>query len=159
MEKQTVLFICSYNSVRSQMAEGLLRARCGDRFEVFSAGLATAGINPYALQVMKEIGIDISHQPSRSLNSFSGKNFDYVITLCDRVPLATSQVIPSGERVYHRGFSSPSETRKDKDAVIEEFRTLRDDIGAWLGEVFPGYLSNGPEKPGQSPEGQGPRKT
>ncbi len=108
MEKKTVLFICSFNSVRSQIAEGLLRARCGDRFEVFSAGLATAGINPYAVQVMQEIGIDISHQQSRSLNGFSGKKFDHVITLCDRVPLAASGVLPQGRHTHHKGFPSPS---------------------------------------------------
>ena len=85
MEKKTVLFICSFNSVRSQIAEGLLNARCKDRYTAFSAGIAPAGLNPYAVAVMKEAGIDISTQKSRKLSYFTGTRFDYVITMCDHV--------------------------------------------------------------------------
>ena len=105
--KETVLFICSFNSVRSQIAEGLLRARCGDRFEIFSAGIAPAGLNPYAVTVMKEIGIDISHQRGKSLNRFSGRTFTYVITLCDHARLALAGSLPVGLYTNHHAFISP----------------------------------------------------
>jgi arsenate reductase len=148
MEKKTVLFICSFNSVRSQLAEGLLRARCGEKYDIFSAGVAPAGLSRYAVLVMKEIGIDISQQRSKSLNGFAATKFDYVVTLCDRVSLAASGVIPLGTHACHRGFISPSEVRKDKGEILLEFRTLRDEIGAYLKEIFPdcpGTLESMPE--------------
>jgi arsenate reductase len=147
MEKQTVLFICSFNSVRSQIAEGLLRARCGDKYDVFSAGVAPAGLNPHAVLVMKEIGIDISKQRSKSLTALPVKKFDYVITLCDQVSRAAANTIPKGTNGFHRGFISPSETRKEKGDIIADFRTLRDEIGAWLYEVFPGCPGNPDSQP------------
>jgi arsenate reductase (thioredoxin) len=134
---ETVLFICSYNSVRSQIAEALLRARCGERYTVFSAGIAPAGINPYAVKVMQEIGIDISSARSRSLTGFAGKNFDYVITLCDQARLAASDTLPRGTHAIHQGFVSPSEVRKNKNEILQDFRKLRDEINTWLLELFP----------------------
>jgi arsenate reductase len=135
--KETVLFICSFNSVRSQIAEGLLRARCGYRFEIFSAGIAPAGLNPNAVAVMKEIGIDISHQKGKSLNGFTGKTFTYVITLCDHARSALSGSLPAGLYVNHRAFTSPSELRKNKAVILAEYRGLRDEINGWLTELFP----------------------
>jgi arsenate reductase len=139
MEKKTVLFICSFNSVRSQIAEGLLNARCKDRYSAFSAGIAPAGPNPYAISVMKELGIDISTQKSKKLSQFTGTRFDYVITMCDRAKLALSGSIPEGETIIHLGFVSPSEIRKDKTEVFADFRALRDNIDSWLSEIFPDY--------------------
>jgi arsenate reductase len=139
MEKQTVLFICSFNSVRSQIAEGLLRSRCGEQYDVYSAGVAPAGLNPHAVLVMKEIGIDIANQRSKSLNGFSTKKFDYVVTLCDQVPRAAANTMPRGNKGYHRGFTSPSEVRKEKDEIVADYRTLRDEIRSWLCEIFPDY--------------------
>ena len=141
--KETVLFICSFNSVRSQIAEGLLRARCGDRFEIFSAGVATAGLNPHAVAVMKEIGIDISQQRGKTLNAFAGKSFTYVITLCDHARLAAAASIPAGLYRNHHPFISPSELRKNKAEILADFRTLRNDINDWLTEIFPGCPDSG----------------
>ena len=152
MEKLTVLFICSFNSVRSQIAEGLLRSRCGDRYSVFSAGLAPAGLNPLAVLVMKEAGIEISHQRSKSLNGLSHQKFDYVITLCDQVARAAAFSIPQGTHVYHRGFVSPSEIRRNKEEIIADFRLLRDEIDEWITGIFPDC----PEKPSVLTPG-GPR--
>jgi Protein-tyrosine-phosphatase len=135
--KETVLFICSFNSVRSQIAEGLLRARCNDRYEIFSAGIAPTGLNHNAITVMREIGIDISHQQGKSLNRFSGRRFTYVATLCDHARLALSGSLPAGLYVNHRDFTSPSEIRRNKADLIAEYRTLRDDINTWLTELFP----------------------
>jgi arsenate reductase len=135
--KETVLFICSFNSVRSQIAEGLLRARCGDRYEIFSAGIAPAGLNPNAVTVMREIGIDISHQQGKSLNRFSGRTFTYVVILCDHARLALAGSLPAGLYINHRAFDSPSELRRNKTDLLAEYRILRDDINAWLSELFP----------------------
>ena len=146
MEKKTVLFICSFNSVRSQIAEGLLNARCKDRYIAFSAGIAPAGLNPYAVAVMKEAGIDISSQKSRKLTYFTGTRFDYVITMCDRVKLAVTGSIPEGGIMIHRGFVSPSEIRKNKAEIFADFRALRDDIDSWLSEIFPDCPDNQGDK-------------
>jgi arsenate reductase len=143
MEKKTVLFICSFNSVRSQIAEGLLNARCRDRYTAFSAGIAPAGINPYAVAVMKEAGIDISSQKSKKLGEFTGTRFDYVITMCDRAKLAVTGSIPEGVTVIHQGFVSPSEIRKNKAEILADFRLLRDNIDSWLTGIFPDCPRNG----------------
>jgi arsenate reductase (thioredoxin) len=135
--KESVLFICTFNSARSQIAEGLLRARCGGRFSVHSAGIATAGLNPYAVISMQEIGIDISQQRSKPLTLYTGIRFDHVVTLCDHVRQAASGSIPQGNRCYHRGFISPSEIRRDKAAILADYRRLRVEMGAWLAEIFP----------------------
>jgi arsenate reductase len=135
--KETVLFICSFNSVRSQIAEGLLRARCGDRYEIFSAGIAPAGLNPNAVTVMNEIGIDISHQRGKSLDRFKGRTFTYVVTLCDHARLALAGSLPAGLYFNHRSFTSPSELRGNRADLLLEYRTLRDDINIWLTELFP----------------------
>lgn len=148
MEKKTVLFICSFNSVRSQIAEGLLNARCKDRYTAFSAGVAPAGLNPYAVAVMKETGIDISAQKSKKLTQFTGTRFDYVITMCDRAKLAASRSIPQGETVIHRGFVSPSEIRENKAEILSDFRVLRDDIDSWLTDIFPDCTDNRSDEQG-----------
>jgi len=137
MEKKTVLFICSFNSVRSQIAEGLLNARCKDRYTAFSAGIAPAGLNPYAVSVMKEAGIDISSQKSKKLTHFSGMRFDYVVTLCNRARLAITGSIPKGANIIHRDFVSPSEIRNNKAENLADFRTLRNEIDLWLTGIFP----------------------
>jgi arsenate reductase len=137
MPPKTVFFICSFNSVRSQIAEGLLNARCPERYQAFSAGIAPGGLNPYAIQVMREAGIDISQQKSKSLSAFSGRRFDYVITLCDHAKLAAIGAIPEGIMRMHRGFMSPSEVHGNKGLILAEFRVLREDIDAWLTEIFP----------------------
>jgi arsenate reductase (thioredoxin) len=144
---ETVLFICSYNSVRSQIAEALLRARCGEKYTVFSAGIAPAGINPHAVKVMQEIGIDMSSARSKSLTMFAGKKFDYVITLCDQARLAASSTLPHGTHNVHQGFISPSEVRKNKAEILLDFRKLRDEISTWLLEIFPDCTTHDPEDP------------
>jgi arsenate reductase (thioredoxin) len=137
MKKQTVLFICSFNSVRSQIAEGLLNARCRDRYAAYSAGIAPAGLNPSAALVMKEHGIDILSQRSKKLHEITGIRFDYVVTMCDRANLAIAGSIPEGVHRIHRNFVSPSEIRKDKAETLADFRALRDEIDRWLIDIFP----------------------
>lgn len=133
--KESVLCICTFNSVRSQMAEGLIRSMYGRRFTVASAGIATAGVNPYAIRVMAEIGIDISGQRSRNIKEFSGRPFDYILFLCDHARHACPALFKTG-KTYRRDFPSPSEVRENEDAILREFRELRDDIRAWLIDIF-----------------------
>jgi len=136
MEKETVLFICSYNSVRSRIAEGLLQARCGKRYTVLSAGIAPAPLNPYAAAVMREMGIDITYRQSLSVTSLRGVEYDYVITLCNHVPKANLP-LPHGKKIFHHGFISPCEIRENRESVLADFRKLRDRIDEYLTEIFP----------------------
>jgi len=130
--KQKVLFICTHNAARSQMAEGLLRNIYGDRYEVFSAGIQPMQVHPLAVAVMKEIGIDISSHRSKSIEEFRGTNFDYVVTVCDNAKEGCP-FFP-GKIIIHQGFTDPSD--------IDEFRHIRDDIKQWITELF----RNNPEK-------------
>jgi arsenate reductase len=104
---------------------------------VFSAGIAPAGLNPYAIAVMKEAGIDISSQKSKKLGQVTGTRFDYVITMCDRAIPAVTGSIPEGVTVIHQGFVTLSEIRKNKAEILEEFRILLNDISNWLTRIFP----------------------
>lgn len=136
MVKETVLFICSFNSVRSRIAEGLLAARGGGRYTVFSAGIAPAPLSPYTAAVMNEIGIDIPRRQPTPVTTLRTMQFDYVITLCDHV-IRANIPLPSGRKTFHRGFSSPCEVRECKESILADFRKLRDRIDAWLTEIFP----------------------
>lgn len=134
-EKKSVVFVCAYNSVRSQMAEGILRHLYGDIYNVTSAGIAPSGLHPLALQVMEERGIDITGQRSRSVLQLRGRAFDYVVTLCDDVKFRCN--IPlHGDRVIHRPFVSPSECDADPAQVLERFRSLRDEIWVFIEHTF-----------------------
>ena len=128
--KEKVLFICTHNSARSQMAEGFLNALYGDRYEGSSAGIEPARVNPYAIKVMAEIGIDISKYRSKSIEDFRGKNFDYVVTVCDHA----KEVCPffPGEKILHRSFEDPSEFKGNEDEILEEVRRVRDEIKDWI---------------------------
>jgi arsenate reductase len=133
--KTRVLFICTANAARSQIAEGLLKAKYGERFEVFSAGTRPSQVSPRAIRVMQEIGIDISHQRSKSLDAISGVTFDLAVTLCDRA----SQICPvvtCAKKTIHHGFPDPHLTPGTEDDLIEAYRKVRDDIGAWIDKTF-----------------------
>ena len=136
MEKRKkVLFLCTHNSARSQMAEGILRELRGEDFEVFSAGTKPSGLNPYAVRVMKEIGIDISHHRSKGIGELAGREFDYVVTVCDRAREACS-FFPGGKRYIHRSFPDPSGCGGSEEEKFEAFRKVRDEIRSWILEVF-----------------------
>ena len=133
--KTRVIFICTANAARSQMAEGLLRAKYGDRFEVFSAGTRPSRVSTRAIRVMQEIGIDISHHRSKSLDELSGVTFDLAITLCDRAN-QVCPVVTCAKKTIHHGFPDPHLTRGAEDDLIEGYRKVRDDIGAWIDKTF-----------------------
>ena len=131
--KQRVLFLCTGNSARSQMAEGLLRHWAGDRFEVFSAGTRPAGLNPNAVTVMAEMGVDIAGGRSKSANEFTDQQFDYVITVCDSAK-ESCPIFPGAAQRLHYSFQDPAATQGSAEEQLAVFRRVRDQIGERLGE-------------------------
>lgn len=127
VKKRRVLILCTGNSCRSQMAEGILRHLAGDRFEVASAGTKPSSVNPTAIEVMKEIGIDISGYRSKHLDELRGQYFDLVITVCDHAKDACP-VFPGGVKQLHWGFPDPPHSREVNEKVLAEFRRVRDMI-------------------------------
>lgn len=126
-ERKQVLILCTGNSARSQMAEGLLRHMAGDRFEVASAGVAPTRVRPEAIEAMREIGVDISQQRSKSVDEFAGREFDYVITVCDNAN-ERCPVFPGRTERIHWSFDDPAAVEGDDDARLSAFRRVRDEI-------------------------------
>ena len=136
MKRKTVIFVCSFNSVRSPIAEGLLRYYAAG-LTPYSAGVAPVRVRPGAVQVMKEVNIDISGHIPSSVYQYRDKQFDYVVTMCDNARQNALDVLKEGDRFYHRNFTSPQEIGKTPEEILGEYRTLRDDIGSWLADIFP----------------------
>jgi len=127
MAKKRVLILCTGNSARSQMAEGLLRQEAGDRFEVFSAGTKPSTVRPEAIAVMSEIGIDISGHRSKSVDEFSGMTLDYVITVCDSAK-ESCPVFPGATKRLHWPFEDPAPVQGTEEQRRAVFRNVRDQI-------------------------------
>jgi len=135
MSKKKVLFICTHNSAHSQIAEGLLRTLYGDRFDAYSAGTHPSCVNPYAIKVMKEIGIDISEQRSKSIEEFRGIKFDYVITVCDNAK-ESCPFFPDGLKYLHKSFEDPSQFSGTREKMLSAFRRVRCEIKDWIEKSF-----------------------
>ena len=129
--KKRVLILCTGNSARSQMAEGWLRRLAGDRFDVVSAGTRPVGLNPNAVQAMREAGIDISAHRSKSVDEFAGQQFDYVVTVCDSAR-ESCPVFPGPGKRLHESFEDPAAAPRDQQLAV--FRQVRDQMRAWLEE-------------------------
>jgi arsenate reductase len=152
MNKMRILFLCTHNSVRSQIAEGLLRHLYGDKYEVFSAGTNPAKINPLAIKVMEEIGIDISSQYSKNIDQFSDIDVDLAVTVCRSssktiCPLCSSPTIMGRPEIVYaklhktkhyllHGFKDPSEVEGTEDKKLVAFRRTRDEIKEWIINQF-----------------------
>jgi len=134
-KKKKVLFICTHNSARSQMAEGLLNAFLSDRYEACSAGTQPSKINPHAVKAMAEIGIDISSHRSKSLEEFQGKKIDYVVTVCDQAKGACP-FFPGAREYLHKSFDDPSKFQGTNDEILARVREVRDEIRAWIEKTF-----------------------
>ncbi|MFB3919491.1 MAG: arsenate reductase ArsC [Candidatus Velamenicoccus archaeovorus] len=130
MTKQKVLFVCVHNSARSQMAEAFLKQMAPDRFDVESAGLEPGKLNPIVVEVMKEAGVDISQNKTKSVFDFykQGKQYDYVITVCDESQSGRCPVFPGIGRRLHWGFDDPAAFEGAYDEKLEKTRTIRDQI-------------------------------
>jgi arsenate reductase (thioredoxin) len=124
-ERQRVIFVCTHNSARSQMAEGMLRAWGGDRFEAFSAGTEATRVRPEAIAVMDEIGIDIGAQESKTLEPFMGDAFSWLITVCDQAK-ESCPIIPGVSQQAHWSIEDPSEVEGDEATRLAAFRVARD---------------------------------
>ncbi|QYO65558.1 arsenate reductase ArsC [Leptolyngbya sp. 7M] len=127
MTKQSILVLCTGNSARSQMAEGLIRDQHGDRFIVHSAGTRPSIVRPEAIRVMSEIGIDISDHRSKSVDEFTDRPIDIVLTVCDNAR-ETCPYFPGAAKIIHRSFEDPAEATGDEDVRLEAFRHARDQI-------------------------------
>lgn len=140
MKKPLVLFICTHNSARSQMAEGYLRARYHDLCDTGSAGTEIRPVHPLAISVMAEIGIDIAGHRSKLIDEFFGQRPDFVIPVCDDARQACP-FIPGAGMVIHAGYPDPSACNGSEEECREVFRTVRDGIISWIDHVFiPLYL-------------------
>lgn len=143
MQKPRVLFLCTGNSARSQMAEGLLRHYDGDYLDVYSAGLEPKGINPYTVRAMQEIGVDISSQYSKSVREYLGHMiFTYVITVCDHAEehCPTAFLTDAQIKHLHWSFEDPAALEGTDDEKMAKFREVRDQIDAkikvWSAELI-----------------------
>ncbi|MEO6050678.1 MAG: arsenate reductase ArsC [Pyrinomonadaceae bacterium] len=134
-KKKRILILCTGNSARSQMAEGLLRHLAGDRFEVESAGTVASFVRPQAIAVMAEIGIDITTHRSKCLDEFLGTPFDYIITVCDHAA-QNCPVFPGQATRIHWSFEDPAEATGTDDEVLSVFRRVRDEIRLRLAEFI-----------------------
>jgi arsenate reductase len=133
MTTRRVLFLCTHNSARSQMAEGLLRHLAGDRFEVMSAGTEATSVRSEAIEAMSELGVDISGQESKTLERYLGEPFDYVVTVCDDANEACP-VFPGAENRLHWSFQDPSRAEGSEEQRLEVFRKVRDEIQTRISE-------------------------
>lgn len=133
--KKKVLFVCTHNSARSQMAEGLLNYICGDKYEAYSAGSTPTKINPFSIEALKEIGIDISPHYSKNTEDFSGIKFDYVVTVCDNAK-ETCPFFPGAKKNIHKSFEDPSRAEGTDKEKLNAFKKSRDEIKRWIIEFF-----------------------
>jgi arsenate reductase len=152
VEKRRVLFLCTHNSARSQMAEALLRHLFGKRYDSFSAGATPTKVHPLAVKAVSEIGIDASNQFSKSIESYQGEDFDLVVTVCKSTPKIAcpfcstpgtfgspniiKDTLPSAKHFLEHGFNDPSDVEGSEEERLEAFRKTRDEIKAWIQDYF-----------------------
>ena len=129
-----ILFLCTGNSCRSQMAEGFARHLKGDQLEAYSAGIETHGLNPHAVKVMAEAGVDISAQTSKHVDSLKDIELDYVVTVCDHAA-ERCPIFPGESRVIHRSFDDPPKLAQNADSqeeALDHYRRVRDEIRVFV---------------------------
>lgn len=134
-----VLVLCTGNSCRSQIAEGYLRHFAAGKAEIYSAGIEQHGVNPRAIAIMKEDGIDISGHTSNSIEDYRGIDFDYVITACDNAK-ERCPFFPAIVQRFHHNFSDPAKTTGTEDEIMQQFRTVRDQIKDYSKEFVNKYI-------------------
>lgn len=128
-----ILVLCTGNSCRSQMAEGYLRHFAGNSAEVYSAGVETHGVNPRAIEMMKEDGIDISRHTSNNITEYKGMNFDFIITVCDNAK-ERCPVFPSNAKKFHHNFPDPAKAVGAEEEIRQQFRVVQDMIKTYSRE-------------------------
>lgn len=139
MPKKRVLILCTANSARSQMAHGLLNDLASDQFDVFSAGTKPSQVNPFAIEAMQQVGIDISHHTSDGIDQYINQSFDYVITVCDKAA-ETCPIFPGPATRIHWGFPDPAAVTGSDDDILASFAHVRDG----LKQKLVGWLTTNP---------------
>jgi arsenate reductase len=134
MKQKTILFLCTHNACRSQMAEGIINTFYRSNYQAFSAGIQKTNVNPYAIEVMKEIGVDLSKQYSKDITEFKGMTLDYVVTVCDNAKEACP-FFP-GKNIVHKSFEDPAEFEGTIEETLAVFRKVRDEIRTWITSFF-----------------------
>lgn len=133
--RKTILFLCTHNSARSQIAEGLVNGLFSDKYEAFSAGTEPAKVNPFAVKAMDEIGISIESHYSKAIDEFDGKSFNYIVTVCDNAKESCPTYL-NGENILHESFKDPSSVEGSDALKLDMFRKTRDEIKNWLEKSF-----------------------
>ena len=139
--KIKVLFLCTGNSCRSQIAEGWANHLKSDVIEAYSAGIRPIGVNPKTIKVMAEAGVDISDHASKHIDDLAGIDFDYVVTVCDNAR-EQCPVFPGKVKLFHKSFDDPYFATGSEEEIMAEFRRIRDQIKAFV-EKLPEILANG----------------
>jgi|SRR5690554_1973290 len=134
-DRKKILFICTHNSARSQMAEGLLNHFYKEGYEAYSAGTHPSSVNPYVFTAMNEIGIDLSNHYSKSIDEFKDEKFDLVVTVCDNAR-ETCPYFLGGQQYIHKSFPDPSSLEGDEETIIQGVKKIRDEIKSWLDKAF-----------------------
>jgi arsenate reductase len=138
-DKPRILILCTGNSARSQMAEGILKSICGDTYQIDSAGTRPSIVRPEAIAVLAEIGIDISGNRSKSVDEFTDAEIDYVLTVCDNAK-ENCPYFPARTKLIHHAFEDPAETHGDEETRLSSFRKVRDELEAYLKGEFSDLL-------------------
>ncbi len=134
-EKKKILILCTGNSARSQMAEGLLKHICRNKYEIFSAGTKPSIVRPEAIKVLQEIRVDISNNRSKSVDEFVNKEIDYVLTVCDNAK-ENCPYFPAKTKLIHRSFADPAEVEGNEETRLAAFRRMRNEIEEYLKNDF-----------------------
>lgn len=134
-----ILVLCTGNSCRSQIAEGYLRHFAGNKAEVYSAGIETHGVNPKAIAIMKEDGIDISNHTSNNIDEYADIDFDFVITVCDNAK-ENCPFFPSKAKEFHHNFPDPAKATGNEEEVLKEFRKVQESIKMYAASFVATYL-------------------
>ncbi|MGI8542435.1 MAG: arsenate reductase ArsC [Aridibacter sp.] len=134
-EKKSILVLCTGNSARSQMAEGLLKHICQGKYDIYSAGIKPSIVRPEAIKALKELNIDISDNRSKSIDEFEHKKIDFILTVCDNAK-ENCPYFPAQSKIIHHSFEDPADTFGDEETRVEAFRKIRDEIQSYLPEFI-----------------------
>lgn len=137
-DKKTILFVCTHNSARSQLAEGLVNYYFGDDWHAYSAGTEKTRVKTLAIEAMSDVGIDITHHSSKTFEQFLDMNLDYVVTVCDSAK-ETCPYFPGAGKQVHVGFEDPSDVEGNHEERLQAFINTRNLIKSWLEDTLPDW--------------------
>jgi arsenate reductase len=135
LQKKSILFVCTHNSSRSQLAEAILRHRYSDSYQVSSAGMEPTVVNPFIIHILAENGIDTSKLKSKNIDSFSDKQFDLVVTVCDSAK-ETCPIFPNAKNILHKSFDDPNSFKGTDENIRKEVERVMKEISDWIEEEF-----------------------